>query len=63
MSILCREPPTESATCELCGNTWDDCELYRCDYCQRIICEDCKARNADIDCPNEICAECVEESQ
>ena len=60
MSILCPEPPHLNAACELCGNTWDDCDLYRCDSCKRIMCEDCKARNADIDCPNEFCIECVE---
>jgi len=62
MSILCREPPTENATCELCGNTWDDCNLYRCDTCKRIICTDCKA-SVHEDCPNEFCVECVEGMQ
>ena len=63
MSILCLEPSTINARCELCGNFWDDCALFRCDICQRVICEDCKARNADPDCPNEICVECVEDSK
>lgn len=60
MSILLRIYPLENATCELCGKGWDDCELYRCDYCQSIICEDCKARITDPEFPQEICVDCME---
>ena len=60
MSILCREWKTEDVCCEISTDSWEQSDLYRCDSCKRVICEDCKDGNADPDCPNEICVECVE---
>ena len=59
MSILCREWKTEDVCCEICTDSWEQSDLYRCDSCKRVICAACKA-SVHEDCPNEFCVECVE---
>ena len=45
--------------CSLCGDLESD--MYTCDECGRVMCEDCKATFVDDDdIPSDYCHECVE---
>lgn len=54
--------PTDETVleCAECGQTSEDVELHACDCCTRLVCLECLAEPADIDCPNTVCEDCMD---
>lgn len=49
-----------SRMCAECGQNFTDCDLYRCDGCDRIICADCLPMQEAFTAA-EFCEKCMED--
>jgi len=59
MAIIIFTDAVSYLVCHKCDATWEDSELYRCDSCGEVVCDECLAIPADDDCPNEFCKDCA----
>lgn len=60
MGIICDGPENAGVTCSYCGNSIAEADLYVCDECKTVFCEDC-APYRDDDAPVDVCENCIEE--
>lgn len=58
MGTISDGPETAGLTCNYCGNSIADADLYRCDECEKVFCEDC-APNREDDAPIDVCEQCM----
>ena len=59
MAIIILTDKTRHLACAKCEVGWDGSDLYRCDDCGDVVCDECLAIPADDDCPNEFCKDCA----
>lgn len=49
-------------TCDECSQSGNFADLYRCDGCGRIVCEDCLPTQEEFS-PAEFCEACMDEAE
>lgn len=57
MGAICDGPENAGVTCNYCGNSIADADLYVCDECEKVFCEDCAPYRGD-DAPIDVCGNC-----
>lgn len=60
MGTVSNSPENASVTCNACNLGMSEVELYVCDFCECVFCQDCAPyRDDDDDAPVDICERCA----
>ena len=51
MAIIIFTDAVSYLVCHKCDATWEDSELYRCDSCGEVVCDECSLRHVAEDHP------------